>query len=516
MADLPISGLTSATTPLAGSEVLPIVQGGATVKTTVANLTADRAVSALSAALGTAGSALGQLTLSGNTSGTITVQPAAAAGTWTFTLPTSGGTNGYFLQTDGSGVTSWAAASGSGSVTSVAFSGGTTGLTVTGSPITTAGTITLEGTLAIANGGTGQITANAALNALLPSQGGNSGKVLSTNGTDTSWIAVGGSGTVTSVDISGGTTGLTATGGPITASGTITLGGTLAVANGGTGVTTSTGTGAVVLNSSPTLVTPVLGTPTSANLANATALNVSNAATGTLAVARGGTGVTTSTGTGAVVLNSSPTLVTPALGTPASGVLTNCTGLPVSTGVSGLGTGVATFLGTPSSANLAAAVTDETGSGALVFATSPALTTPNFSSIVNTGTLTLPTSTDTLVGRATTDTLTNKRITPRVSTSTVTTSPQTPNSDNFDQYSYTGINLALTIGADTGTPTVGQRLIIRLKDNGTGRALTWNALYRAIGVTLPTTTVANKTTYVGFIYNATDTKWDAVAVTTEA
>ena len=73
---------------------------------------------------------------------------------------------------------------------------------------------------------------------------------------------------------------------------------------------------------------------------------------------------------------SSPTLTTPALGTPSSGTLTNCTGLPVSTGVSGLGTGVGTFLATPSSANLATAVTDETGSGSLVFATSPTLVTP--------------------------------------------------------------------------------------------------------------------------------------------
>jgi hypothetical protein len=73
---------------------------------------------------------------------------------------------------------------------------------------------------------------------------------------------------------------------------------------------------------------------------------------------------------------TSPTLTTPALGTPASGVLTNATGLPVSTGVSGLGTGVATFLATPSSANLAAALTDETGSGANVFATSPTISSP--------------------------------------------------------------------------------------------------------------------------------------------
>ena len=74
---------------------------------------------------------------------------------------------------------------------------------------------------------------------------------------------------------------------------------------------------------------------------------------------------------------NSPTLVAPILGTPAAGsILTNCTGLPISTGVSGLGTGVATFLATPSSANLATAVTGETGSGALVFATSPTLVTP--------------------------------------------------------------------------------------------------------------------------------------------
>jgi hypothetical protein len=84
----------------------------------------------------------------------------------------------------------------------------------------------------------------------------------------------------------------------------------------------------------------------------------------------------TNTGTGSNVLATSPTLVTPILGTPTSGTLTNATGLPITTGVAGLGTGVATFLATPSSANLRTAVTDETGSGALVFATSPTLVTP--------------------------------------------------------------------------------------------------------------------------------------------
>jgi hypothetical protein len=151
-------------------------------------------------------------------------------------------------------------------------------------------------------------------------------------------------GTVSSVDVDGGTTGLTTTGGPITTSGTITLSGTLAVANGGTGIT-SFGTG----------VADFLGTPSSANLAAA---------------------LTDETGSGAVVFATSPSLTTPNLGTPSAATLTNATGLPISTGVSGLGTGVADFLGTPSSANLATAVTDETGTGSVVFGTSPDLTTP--------------------------------------------------------------------------------------------------------------------------------------------
>jgi hypothetical protein len=86
--------------------------------------------------------------------------------------------------------------------------------------------------------------------------------------------------------------------------------------------------------------------------------------------------MTDETGTGLLVFNTTPTLVTPILGTPTSGTLTNCTGLPIATGVSNLGTGVATFLTTPSSANLLAALTDETGTGSAVFANTPTLVTP--------------------------------------------------------------------------------------------------------------------------------------------
>jgi len=132
---------------------------------------------------------------------------------------------------------------------------------------------------------------------------------------------------------------------------------------------TTTGSGSIVLATSPTLVTPNLGVPSALTLTNATGLPISTGLTGT------GTGVLTAL---AVNVGSAGAFVTfnGALGTPSSGNLTNCTGISPSN-ISGLGTGVATWLGTPSSANLAAAVTDETGSGSLVFATSPTLVTPD-------------------------------------------------------------------------------------------------------------------------------------------
>jgi len=83
-------------------------------------------------------------------------------------------------------------------------------------------------------------------------------------------------------------------------------------------------------------------------------------------------------------------------------------------------------------------------------------------------------------------------------------------------FTITGLAEAAELQAPSGTPEEGDTLIVRIKDNGTARALTYNAIYRAIGVTLPTTTVISKTLYIGFIYNSIDSKWDCLAVGEEA
>lgn len=256
----------------------------------------------------------------GGTNATATPTAGAIAyGTGSAYAFTAAGTAGQVLTSNGSGVPTWTAASG-GTVTSVSVASAN-GLAGTSS-----------------GGATPSLTLSTSISGML--KGSASALVAATAGTD--YVAPGG-----------------VLGTP--SSGTLTNCTGLPVSTGVSGLGTNVASflGAVL----PSSVATFLGTPNSSNLAAA---------------------VTDETGTGALVFGTSPTitspsLVTPALGTPASGTLTSCTGLPISTGVSGLGSGVATFLATPSSANLSSAVTGSTGTGALVFGTSPALTTPSLS-----------------------------------------------------------------------------------------------------------------------------------------
>lgn len=129
---------------------------------------------------------------------------------------------------------------------------GLSSFTVKGAVYASSANALTTGTLPIDSGGTGATTVSGIISNILPSQAGNNNKVLGTDGSGTlSWVSPGGVGTVTSVAFSGGTTGLTVSGGPITSSGTFTLAGTLGLANGGTGLNAVPGSsGQLLMNSS--------------------------------------------------------------------------------------------------------------------------------------------------------------------------------------------------------------------------------------------------------------------------
>jgi len=100
--------------------------------------------------------------------------------------------------------------------------------------------------------------------------------------------------------------------------------------------------------------------------------------------------------------------------------------------------------------------------------------------------------------------------------SVVSSATVTPNADTDDEVVITAQAEALTIANPSGTPTDGQPLLIRIKDNATAQTIAFGSEFRAIGVTLPTTTVISKTLYLGCIYSSADTKWDVLGINQEA
>lgn len=201
------------------------------------------------------------------------------------------------------------------------------------------------------------------------------------------------------------------------------------------------------------------------------ATNDASKISGILAVANGGTGLSSGTSGGIPYFSGSTTMASSAA-------------LAANAIVLGGGAGVAP-------------ATTTTGTGVVTALGNNANSTGGFATINGTATLT------------------NKRIDPRVS-STTSTASITPDISSFDQYAVTAQAVTLTINAPTGTPVDGNKLIFRILDNGTSQTLTWNATFTVIGVSLPAATTAGKMTYVGCIYNAANTRWDVVAVTTQA
>ena len=302
----------------------------------------------------------------------------------------------------------------------------------TGLPLTTG----VTGTLPIGNGGTGQTTASAAFNALSPIT--TTGDLIYGSGANTSSrLAIGTSGQILTVvagvpawaslgtivsSFSAGTTGFT----PSTATtGAVTLSGTLNIANGGTGITSFgtgvqtalgqnvTGSGGIALATSPSFTTPNLGTPSAATLTNATGLPVATGISGL------GTGVATALAVavgsaGAFVVNGG------ALGTPSSGVATNLTGTASGLSIGGNAATATTATTATNATN--SAITDNTSSSSTYYPTLVTATTGNnplgtsstkLSFVPSTGTLTATTFSGALSGNATTATSAAKWTTAR-------------------------------------------------------------------------------------------------------
>lgn len=198
-----------------------------------------------------------------------------------------------------------------------------------------------------------------------------------------------------------------------------------------------------------------------------------------------GTAISTITGTGAVVLATSPTLVTPTLGVATATTINKLTITAPATGSTLTITNGKTL----------------TINNSLTFAGTDATT------------MTFPSSSDTVVTLGATQTMTNKRRTRRVVATTQAATPAI-NTDNTDVSSITGLAQAITSFTTslTGTPVVGDLLEIQITDNGTARAITWGTSFEATTVALPTTTVISTMLRVLFEWNTVASKWDCIAV----
>ena len=368
-------------------------------------------------------------------------------------------------------------------------------------------------TVPISNGGTGATTATAALNALLPSQTGNNTKVLGTDGTNTSWVAVSGGGA------------------------------------GNMNQSFNSGTGGTSLAATETSVGTVTITPQSASSAimivarmTATKDATTTRRTVTARVKRGSTQIgrdciiyaqnVASTLFGPAIISAidsthnTTSTITYTLFALEVGALSTSNHWEIFVvelmGAQG-GNGVNSTILTNSVSSVSIDVSSKTFTYAsatnLGWMVGSRLRAANSSTNWMEGVVTSVSSTsvtilvDLISGTGTFSSWNialageKGQLTPRVQ-SVTSAATVTPNANSDDLVDITAQAVALTLAAPSDTPVNGQVIEIRIKDNGVVRAITWNAIYRAFGLALPTSTTAGKTIYASCVYNSAAVKWD--------